>query len=86
MRYWLYVEPAGTSSEPIWMLYSEEAIIAEYWEHWERQGHAYNKAKGLDLFEGITAARCIDDWVTIHWAVPATPENLPNIISAPKPR
>jgi hypothetical protein len=84
MKYWLYCEPVGATSEPVWMIYSEEAIIAEYWEAWERQGIAYNKAHGLAQFTGITARRCIEDWTIVRWAVPATPETLQKIISAPK--
>ena len=83
---WLYAEPAGKSSEPIWMIYSDDAILAEYWETWMQQGRAYNREHGLEEHNGISPLRCIDDWVTIHWAVPATAENLLNIISAPKPQ
>ena len=86
MNYWLFAEPAGESSEPVWMIYSDDAILATYWETWKTQGIAYNKRHGLEEHNGISPPRCIDDWVTIHWAVPATPENLLNIISAPKPQ
>lgn len=86
MTHWLFAEPAGESSEPIWMIYSDDAILATYWETWKAQGIAYNKAHGLEEHNGISPLRCIDDWITVHWAVPATPENLLNIISAPKPQ
>lgn len=86
MRYWLFAEPVGESSEAIWMIYSDDAILAEYWPTWMQQGMAYNLANGLDEGNGISPLRCIDDWVVVHWAVPATPENLMNIISAPKPQ
>lgn len=85
MRYWLFAEPAGQSSEPIWMIYSDDAILAEYWEPWMQQGMAYNLANGLDEGNGINPMRCIDDWVVVHWAVPATQESLLQILSAPKP-
>jgi len=85
MRHWLFAEPAGESSEPVWMIYSDDAILATYWNHWVSKGMEYNQANGLDLGAGLNPLRCIDDWVVIHWAVPATPENLLNIISAPKP-
>lgn len=83
MTYWIITEPVGSSSEPVWKIYSEQAIIEEYWTHWERQGRAYNKANGLHQFEGITTTRCIEDWTVVHWAIRATPENLLKIISAP---
>lgn len=84
MNYWLFAEPVGNTSEPVWMIYSDDAIIAEYWETWKRQGEAYNLDKFLDPSTGITKARCIEDWTTTHWAVPATPESLHKIIQAPK--
>lgn len=85
MSHWLFAEPAGESGEPIWMVYSDDAILAEYWETWKAQGIAYNTNHGFDPHKGVSPLNCINDWVTIHWAVPATPENLLNIISAPKP-
>lgn len=84
MTHWLIAEPVGCGSEPVWKIYSEQAIIEEYWTYWERQGRAYNKANGLDQYEGITTSRCIDDWIVIHWATRATPETLLRIIGAPK--
>ncbi len=84
MTYWLIAEPIGCGSEPVWKIYSEQAILEEYWVYWERQGRAYNKANGLDSLEGIITKRCIEDWIVIHWAVQATPETLLRIISAPK--
>ena len=84
MRHWLFAEPVGDTSEPVWMVYSEDAIVAEYWETWERQGMAYNKAHGHDIYKDISRSNCIQDWVVVHWAVEATPENLLKIISAPK--
>lgn len=83
MTHWLIAEPAGCGNEPVWKIYSEQAILDEYWTYWERQGKAYNKAHNLDPNEGITTKRCIDDWTVIHWAVRATPEHLIKIISAP---
>lgn len=83
MTHWLIAEPAGGGAEPVWKIYSEDAIIAEYYDTWQRHGEAYNKAHGLDKYTNITARRCIDDWVIIHWAVRATPETLLKIIQAP---
>ena len=86
MNYWLFAEPAGESSEPIWMIYSDDAILATYWETWSTQGMAWNRDRNIDPGTGINPLRCIDDWITTHWAVPATAENLLNIISALKPQ
>jgi hypothetical protein len=86
MRYWIFVEPVGDSSEPVWKIYSDDAILAEYWETWKRQGVAYNNANGFEEYLGVSPLRCIEDWVVVHWAVAATRENLLNIISAPKPQ
>lgn len=83
MRYWLFAEPAGVSSEPVWMIYSDAAILAEYWEEWSEKVEAYNIKHDFDL--ELDPESCICDWVAIHWAVPATPENLLHTISAPKP-
>ena len=85
MRHWLIVEPAGSSSEPVWSIYSDDAILASYWEYWLAKGIQYNREQGLEEGNGLNPLRCIDDWVTINWAVVATPENLVNILTAPKP-
>lgn len=85
MRHWLFAEPAGESSEPIWSIYSDDAILAEYWTYWVDKMTRFNISTYRPEGTGVSPLRCIDDWVTTHWAVPATPENLLNIISAPKP-
>lgn len=85
MRYWLFAEPVGSSSEPVWMIYSDDAILAEYWNHWSSKIIQANQAHGLPEGTNLSPLKCIDDWVTTRWAVPATPESLINIISAPKP-
>ena len=85
MRHWLYVEPAGMSSEPIWSVYSDDAILAEYWDYWLGRMTEYNLDHGLPEGTNCSPIRCINDWVSTHWAVPATPDNLAQILSAPKP-
>jgi hypothetical protein len=86
VRFWLLAEPIGESSEPVWKIYSDDAILAEYWETWMTKGIAYNKANGHEEGAGINPLRCIDDWIVVNWAVPATPESLLQILSAPKPQ
>lgn len=77
MRYWLYVEPAGKTSEPIFTIMGDSAVLAEYWDYWCAQMTRVGKS---DL---INQEDCILDWATVHWAVEATPEALLQIISAP---
>lgn len=77
MRYWLYVEPAGKTSEPIFTVMSDKAILGEYWNYWCEQMTRVGKASEVNEED------CILDWVMLHWAVEATPEALMQIISAP---
>lgn len=76
----MYCEPVKRSAYPVWFVYSEDAIMAEYWETWKRRVISYNRAHGLEDDANIDPNRCIDDWVTIRWAVEATTESLANII------
>lgn len=85
MRYWLFAEPAGASSEPVWSIYSDDAILAEYWDYWLGRMTEYNLKQGLPEGTNCSPTRCINDWVSTNWAVVATPENLVQILSAPKP-
>lgn len=78
MRYWMYCEPVGESSEAVWHVWSDQAILADYWTRWCKLMH---KA-GHD--SQISENNYIIDWATTNWAIPATPENLLKIISAPK--
>lgn len=83
MRYWLYAEPAGETSEPVWQVWSDQAILASYFENW--RGLMKKAGKPLSAFLEYDQQRCIEDWVTVHWAVEATTEALLQIISAPNP-
>lgn len=76
MRYWMHAEPAtALSSEPVWTIVSDKAILASYYDHWvDRMKNA-----GKDAL--ISTENCIQDWVTVHWAVEATPEALLRIIN-----
>lgn len=75
MRYWIYCEPAGEkTTEPCWTILSDKAVLDTYWDYWcERM-----RQKNLEHL--IDRDRCIEDWVTIHWAVEATPQSLLRII------
>lgn len=76
MKYWIYVEPASeTCTLPVWTILSEKAILAHYWIYWCARMHQAGKGNQLD------EQQCIQDWVTTHWAVEATPESLLRIIN-----
>lgn len=76
----MYCEPVNAeSSEPVWQVWSDQAILASYWDRWcvlmQKAGRESQ----------ISENNCITDWAATHWANPATPENLQRIITAPKP-
>lgn len=79
MRYWLYCEPASEmSSEPVWHLWSDVAILATYWPRWcELMKKAGRESQ-------ISENNCITDWAATHWALPADEESLRRIVTAPK--
>jgi hypothetical protein len=79
MRYWIYCEPASeTSSEAVYQIYSDRAILDTYWDYWS----STMRALGREL--QISENHCITDWATVHWAWPADHESLQKIITAPK--
>lgn len=75
MRYWMYAEPAGHSSEPIWTIVSDKAIIAWYFPYWSERMTQAGKA------DQINEVDCLQDWISTNWAVEATPEALLRIIN-----
>lgn len=78
MRYWIYCEPVGETAEAVWQVWSDAAILADYYERW--CGLMYKTRRESQICE----FNCITDWVATHWASPATPETLHKIIFAPK--
>jgi hypothetical protein len=83
MRYWIYCEPVSeTCDEAVWQVWSDKAILADYFENWRNRMKKAHKP--LSAFLEYDEQRCIADWATTHWAMPATPENLLKIIWAPK--
>ena len=75
MKHWIYTEPVSEhSSEPIYNILSDKAILDSYYDYWCGRMTKVGKA---DL---INPQDCILDWVTVHWAVEATPETLLRII------
>lgn len=87
MRYFMYCDPAGAnSSEPVWTIMSERAIVeGAYGDHWRQRMRA--KGKFLENSPELMESMCIDDFCVVNWAVEATPEELQKTISpAPNPR
>lgn len=76
MRYWIITEPvSATSSEPVYFIYSDQAVIDEYWNYWTGRMKQVGKEHMLDR------ETCIMDWATVHWAQEATPELLTRVVS-----
>jgi hypothetical protein len=79
MRYWIYSEPASeTSSEAVYQIYSDRAILDTYYDYWSSTMRAVGRESQ------ISENNCITDWTAVHWAWPADSESLQKIISAPK--
>jgi hypothetical protein len=80
MRYWIYCEPAGeNSSEPVYYIYSDRAILDTYWDYWS------STMRAVGCESQISENNCVTDWAAVHWAWPADEESLLQIIQAPKP-
>jgi hypothetical protein len=85
MKYWMHCTPAGLSGYPIWSVYSEDAIIAEYWDSWSKNMRKYNIENDLDPHQDINQENCVEDWVCINWAIPCNRDTILEIIPAPNP-
>ena len=83
MKYYMYMEPTGDSSEPTFNIMSEKAILASYWDYW------YNRMLSIGTMDITSYAteleeRCIEDFCVIHWALPCDEKTLASIfLSAP---
>lgn len=78
MRYWIYCEPVGEGSEAVWQVWSDAAILEDYWTTW------CDLMRKAGRESQLSENNCVTDWATTHWATPATPESLLRIIWAPK--
>jgi hypothetical protein len=79
MRYWIYCEPVNeTSSEAVYQIYSDRAILDTYWDYWS------STMRALGRESQISENNCITDWAAVYWAWPADHESLQKIITAPK--
>lgn len=81
MKYYMYIEPAGSSSEPVYTIMSEKAILASYWSRWS------SKMPVPDMLEKEVhelEQRCIEDYCAINWATECNEKTLAAIfLSAP---
>lgn len=62
MKYWTIAFP-GEFGQHVVETWSEEQIIKSYYTYWA--GKMLENVKNPDLDK----ESCIDDWVTVHWAV-----------------
>lgn len=62
MKYWTICYP-GEFGQHVQETFSEEQILKSYYKHWL---HKMVEANKHDL---ISNERCIEDWITIHWAI-----------------
>lgn len=62
-RIFEYVE-SNTDGDPVYFRCTEDYILETYWPWWRDR----MTEKGDVPCEFITKERCIDDWVTIHYA------------------
>ena len=62
MKYYTIVFPGefGQHTQETW---SREQILKCYWTSWNRKMFQANKG------DEATEDNCIDDWITIHWAI-----------------
>lgn len=75
MKYWITVSPASADCpEPVYQIYSEKAVLAEYYDYWS------SKMRSKNLDHQISEVGCIQDWVIINWAEPATKQNIEKIL------
>jgi hypothetical protein len=78
MRYWIYVEPCTLlSSEPVYHIMSDEAVIAVYWDYWRE------KMTRAGLEQLLDTERCITDWATVNWAQEVTLQVLSQFVTEP---
>jgi hypothetical protein len=70
MRYYSYVY-SEDDFEINKTIYSEEEILAEFWEFWSKE------MRGNGYAELINKQACIDDWCALNWAQPEDVFRLP---------
>jgi hypothetical protein len=73
MRYWTIVEPGDDGVTPVYLTYSDDEILAQYWDHW--YGKMCEKYGKVIVDNNWTKQDCIDDWVVVHWALESNNES-----------
>lgn len=69
MKSWSYLEPSSAPNvEPVTITMTENEILERFYPQWVQQMMAAGHT------EGITPMACIEDWIVVHWATPATKE------------
>ena len=72
MRAWDYIEPKPDGTVKT-VRKTEADILADYWPFWSLRATLHAAKFGIPVCEmGIEMERCIEDWVTVHWAVEVT--------------
>lgn len=76
MRYWMYVEPAGSSIHPVYTIMSDKAVLATYFPYWSSK----MMQKHGGWVPEITEENCIIDWAIVNWAEEVTHQALQRIL------
>lgn len=73
-KYYVYCTPCVGSSEPIYTILSEDAILAEFWHYWKlratKMGY-FNPDEQEQMQQ-----ECIEDFCIEHWATELTTKML----------
>ena len=76
-KYYWYIHPTGLSDEPHHHIISEEGILHEYYESWQK---GMIRKMGVEKFSKIPQEEkkrmCLEDYKTINWASEITKENI----------
>lgn len=62
-KYWTICYP-GEFNQYVKETFSEDQILDSYYEYWK------NRMIQVGKEHLINEQRCIEDWITIHWATP----------------
>lgn len=62
MKYWTIVFP-GECGQHVQETWTEEQILKSYYSYW------FHKMCEVNKHDLISNERCIEDWVTVHWAM-----------------
>ena len=77
MKLYVITEPVRDTSCPVWTIHTREGILLEYWNYWNRR-QSNTEFKELD----DPVEKCIEDYVTMHYAQILEPHELPEFFEA----